>query len=320
VSTAGPLVVVGDALLDCDLDGQVSRLCPDGPAPVLDDPVPAWRPGGAALTALLAATGEVPVVLVAPLGDDEASATVRALLEPHVSVVSLPLAGTLPEKTRFRAAGRTLLRADRGGGTAGPAGSAAADAIAAAGAVLVSDYGRGTSADEGIRAALSRQASRVPLVWDPHPRGASPVPHAWLVTPNYAEAVAAAGQPAAPGQPLLRSAAAAAAQLSRRWQAKAVAVTLGEHGALVVQGETGPLVVPAERLPATDPCGVGDQFAAAAAAALRQGALTSEAVTAATAAASADLAAGGAGRYSSASRAGRPRAAGRRPPARPGRG
>ena len=55
MSTAGPLVVVGDALLDCDVDGQVSRLCPDAPAPVLEDAVPAWRPGGAALAALLAA-------------------------------------------------------------------------------------------------------------------------------------------------------------------------------------------------------------------------------------------------------------------------
>jgi len=35
---AGPLVVIGDALLDRDLDGEVRRLCPDTPAPVLHDP------------------------------------------------------------------------------------------------------------------------------------------------------------------------------------------------------------------------------------------------------------------------------------------
>jgi hypothetical protein len=66
-STAGPLVVVGDALLDCDVDGRVARLCPDAPVPVLEDAVPAWRPGGAALAALLAAAADTPVVLVAPL-------------------------------------------------------------------------------------------------------------------------------------------------------------------------------------------------------------------------------------------------------------
>ena len=302
MSTAGPLVVVGDALLDCDIDGQVSRLCPDAPVPVLEDTAQTWRPGGAALAALLAATEEIPVILVAPLGDDEASATVRSLLEPHVTVVGLPLTGPLPEKTRFRADGRTLLRADRAGGTAGPAGAGAAEAIAAAGTVLVSDYGRGVSADERIRAALASQAKRVPLVWDPHPKGTRPVPRARLVTPNYAEAVAAAGQPAVPGHQLLRSAAAAAQQLSRAWQADAVAVTLGEGGSVLVQGSTGPLVVPAEPLAVTDTCGAGDRFAAAAAAVLRQGALTSEAVTVATAAASSYLAAGGAGLYGSPTR------------------
>jgi rfaE bifunctional protein nucleotidyltransferase chain/domain len=302
VSTTGPLVVVGDALLDCDIDGQVSRLCPDEPVPVLEDTVATWRPGGAALAALLAATEAIPVVLVAPLGDDEASTTVRALLGPHVTVVSLPMAGSLAEKTRFRADGRTLLRADRAGGTAGPAGAQAAEAIAAAGAVLVSDYGRGVSADERIRSALSRQAVRVPLAWDPHPKGTSPVPRTRLVTPNYAEAIAAAGLAAAPGGPLLQSATAAARQLSLSWQADSVAVTLGGSGSILMQGGTGPIVVPAEPLAVTDTCGAGDRFAAAAAAALRQGALASEAVTVATAAATSYLAAGGAGRYASPAR------------------
>jgi rfaE bifunctional protein nucleotidyltransferase chain/domain/rfaE bifunctional protein kinase chain/domain len=303
MSTEGPLVVVGDALLDCDIDGQVSRLCPDAPVPVLEHPVPAWRPGGAALAALLAA-GDAPVVLVAPMGDDEASATVRALLEPHVTVVSLPMTGQLAEKTRYRAGGRTLLRADRESGTAGPASAEAAEALATAGAVLIADYGRGVTADERIRAALGRLAQRIPLVWDPHPRGASPVPHTRLATPNYSEAVAAAGQPAASGRHLLPSAAAAAGQLSRSWEANAVAVTIGERGSVLVQGGAGPLVVPAPRLAVTDTCGAGDSFAAAAAAAFRQGALTSEAVTVATAAASAYLAAGGARLYSSPTRTG----------------
>ena len=304
MSTTSPLVVVGDALLDCDMDGQVSRLCPDAPVPVLEDAVPAWRPGGAALAALLAAAGEVPVILVAPLGADEASCTVRALLEPHVTVVGLPLTGPLAEKTRFRADGRTLLRADRAGGQAGPAGAEAAEAIAAAGAVLVSDYGRGITADERIRAALSRQANRAPLVWDPHPKGASPVRGTRLVTPNYAEAVAAAGQPPAREQHLLRSAAAAAGELSRSWGVNAVAVTLGARGSVLVQGDASPLVVPAERLAVTDTCGAGDRFAATAAVSLRQGALASEAVTEATSAASSYLAAGGARLYSSPSRTG----------------
>jgi len=312
MSAAGPLAVVGDALLDCDIDGQVVRLCPDAPAPVLENLVPAWRPGGAALAALLAAGEDIPVVLVAPLGDDEASATVRALLEPHVTVISLPLTGPLAEKTRFRTGARTLLRTDRGDGRAGPVsgadGARAAEAIAAAGAVLVADYGRGATADEYLRSVLARQAARVALVWDPHPKGADPVPHTRLATPNHAEAVGAAGALAGPaasegsGGQRLRSATAAGRQLARRWQADWVAVTLSEGGAVLVQGDSGPLVVPARPLAVTDTCGAGDRFAVAAAAALGRGALPSEAVTAATEAATSYLAAGGAARYTAPSR------------------
>jgi D-beta-D-heptose 7-phosphate kinase/D-beta-D-heptose 1-phosphate adenosyltransferase len=306
VGTGGPLVVVGDALLDRDVDGQVRRLSPDAPAPVLEDMTPSCRPGGAALAARLAAADGVPVVLVAPLGDDEASETVVALLEPYVTVVRLPLAGTLPEKTRYRTGGRTLLRADRGDGRPGsggpgPAGlvtGGAADAIATAGAILVSDYGRGVTADPQLRSLLERQAGRVPLVWDPHPKGAPPVPRTRLVTPNLAEALSAAGL--AHGAEVLPSAVAAARDLGRRWSADAVAVTLGERGAVLVQGGTGPLVVPAPPVAATDPCGAGDRFAATAATALQRGALASEAVTSAVASASAYLATGGVSRYGSA--------------------
>ena len=182
---------------------------------------------------------------------------------------------------------------------AGLVTGAAADAIAAAGAILVSDYGRGVTADPQLRSLLERQAGRVPLVWDPHPKGAPPVPRTRLVTPNLAEALAAAGlaSGASAGADVLPAAVAAARELGQRWSADAVAVTLGESGAVLVQGSTGPLVVPAPPVAATDPCGAGDRFAATAVTALRRGALASEAVTSAVASASAYLAAGGVSRY-----------------------
>ena len=288
----GPLVVVGDALLDRDMDGRASRMCPDAPVPVLDDAVETLRPGGAALAALLAAMDGTPVVLVAPLGDDRASRAVRDMLEPRLRVVPVPLRGSLQEKTRFRAAGRTLLRTDSPPGSPGPAGGAVSGVIAAAGALLVSDYGRGVTADPRIRGWLAARAAQVPLLWDPHPRGSEPVPGTRVVTPNHAEAVAAAGL--GPGGRVLESAAAAARRLLDRWPADAVAVTLGAAGALLTHsGGLTPLIVPAGKVGTLDTCGAGDRFAAAAATALRGGALTSEAVTMATAAATAFLASGG---------------------------
>ncbi len=295
MTSSGPLVVVGDALLDRDVTGTASRLSPDAPAPVLDGLTETRRPGGAALAALLAAGDGGPVVLVAPIGDDPASAAVRESLEPRVTVVPVPLHGPLPDKARFRAGGQTLLRADGPAGRPGEAGPAALEAIGTAGTLLVSDYGRGVTADPRIAAALARRARQVPLVWDPHPRGADPVPGTRLATPNLAEALGAAGLERAAAAQVLQAAATAAQRLLGRWPADGIAITLGRHGALLAHGGTAPQIVPARPVTVTDSCGAGDRFAAAAAVALAAGALPSEAVTAATTAATAFLAAGGVG-------------------------
>jgi rfaE bifunctional protein nucleotidyltransferase chain/domain len=115
------------------------------------------------------------------------------------------------------------------------------------------------------------------------------------VTPNGAEAarVAAAAGVSVPGDGLAAVGARAEA-LIRTWGVGAVAVTLGARGALLSYGEGAPLVIPAVPVAGGDPCGAGDSFAAAAALALADGAVTGEAVAAAVAAASAFVARGGA--------------------------
>jgi D-beta-D-heptose 7-phosphate kinase / D-beta-D-heptose 1-phosphate adenosyltransferase len=93
--------------------------------------------------------------------------------------------------------------------------------------------------------------------------------------------------------------AARAATLVRRWQAAGIAVTLSAAGALLSEGDGVPLVVPAAPVDNGDPCGAGDCFAAAVVTCLAAGALPSEAVAGAVAAASAfvagDRSLGGAG-------------------------
>jgi len=288
-----PLVVVGDALLDRDLDGRVKRLCPDAPVPVVDDPRARLRPGGAGLAAALAAA-ERPVTLVTALAGDSAGRELRSLLAAlGVDVVDLGLDGRTPEKVRVRAGGRSLLRLDYGGppGRVGPLNAAARGALASAGAVLVADYGRGVAAEPSVRAALGALAAATPLVWDPHPRGPAPVPGVRLATPNAAEA--AGFVPDVAGDSLGAMTARARALL-RRWAAAAVVLTLGARGALLVGADGTPLAVPAAPAAGGDPCGAGDRFAAEAAGRLADGALPSEAVPAAVAAATAFVAAGGA--------------------------
>ncbi|MBV2367223.1 PfkB family carbohydrate kinase [Streptomonospora nanhaiensis] len=266
-----PLVVVGDAFLDVDLTGERRVTGHGGGAPVLDAPSAWHRPGGAALAAWLAARDGHPVTLVCALAQDPAGDRVAALLRDAVTLVRLPLDGGTPVKTRVQFGGRTALRVDHGEGRPDPAGGQerAAAAVAAAGAVLVSDYGRGVAELPGVRSALARAAASVPLVWDPHPRGPVPVPGAALVTPNASEAGARDAD----------RAAARAAELARAWRAESVAVTLGAEGAVwaAADGRAERLAAPLS-LPDADACGAGDRFCAVAAGALRTGADVVDAV------------------------------------------
>jgi D-beta-D-heptose 7-phosphate kinase/D-beta-D-heptose 1-phosphate adenosyltransferase len=289
-----PIVVVGDALLDRDLDGRVERLCPDAPVPVVDELAERARPGGAALAAALAGLDGREVVLVTALAGDEPGARLRELLgQAGVTVADLGLAGPTPEKIRIRAAGRPLVRVDRGGGPAGVGalGAAGRRVLRGAAAVLVADYGRGVAAQPTVRTAVAGLPARVPVVWDPHRLGAGPTPGARLVTPNRDEAARFAAGVAGDG---LAAVTARARALARRWAAAGVVVTLGPQGALLAEGETPPLLVPAPPAAGGDPCGAGDRFAGAATGLLADGALPSEAVAGAVAAASAFVAAGGA--------------------------
>jgi hypothetical protein len=51
-----------------------------------------------------------------------------------------------------------------------------AEAVSDAGSVLVSDYGAGMTADPLVRDWMAECAAALSVVWDPHPRGAGPVP------------------------------------------------------------------------------------------------------------------------------------------------
>ena len=292
------LAVVGDALLDVDLVGTVSRTTPDAPAMVLEQQARLPRPGGAGLAAWLAASRGVAVTLASPLADDPPGRELAGLLQDRVELVALRDGGSTTVKTRARADGHTLLRVDEPGESV-PAQAAdrLAAALADADAVLVADYGRRLTALPWVRELLAEAAHRVPVVWDPHPHGAPPVPGTRVVTPNAVEVAGFLAAPApASRRERMRWAGRAAAALVTRWQVGSVAVTLGGDGALLSYGDPTPLLLPLRRpaTVATDPCGAGDCFAAALAAALADGAVITEAVEQAVDAAAGFVAAGGA--------------------------
>lgn len=285
-----PLLIVGDCLLDQDLEGRAERLASDAPVPVLASPEAHRRPGGAGLAACLAAAQGLPVRLVTALCRDAAGEQLHALLDDAgVDVVDVGWEGTTPEKIRVRSAGQTLLRLDTGGRGDRNPGSPSAETLASlesASAVVVADYGYGLTNQARLRRAIAQHARTGLVVWDPHPRSGAPVPGVDLVKPNRREAG---------GADDIAAIAHQARQLRRRWSAGAVAVTLGADGALLIEDDEGPpLLAPAPHVGPHDSCGAGDSFSVAAARALVEGATVQDAVRNAVEAASRFVADGGA--------------------------
>jgi rfaE bifunctional protein nucleotidyltransferase chain/domain len=134
-------------------------------------------------------------------------------------------------------------------------------------------------------------ARRVPVVWDPHPRGAQPLAGVTVVTPNLAEARAAATVDVTGSG--VGAALALGADLVARWDVRAVAVTLGGRGAVVRHRHGACSAAPAPVVSETDPCGAGDHFAGGVAARLATGATVDEAVADAVAGAAEFVARGG---------------------------
>ncbi|MEK0157370.1 PfkB family carbohydrate kinase [Arthrobacter oryzae] len=271
------IVVVGDVLLDVDIDGDATRLCPDAPVPVVDVSNVRRRAGGAGLVARMLAGDGHSVTLLTVLADDDAALHLERALE-GITVVAGASGAPTPVKTRVRAEGHPVVRFDEGCAPPPPpvVSPAMLHALERAAVIVVADYGRGLASNVELRAVLAELAGRIPIVWDPHRAGAPPVPGVAVVTPNLTEArtfarsfALAAGKAEGDDDP-----EALARALREQWQGKAVMITMGSQGALLVHGgDDGQpaLPIPAPKTTVTDPCGAGDRLAASLAVHLMEG-------------------------------------------------
>lgn len=260
---------VGDVLLDRFVEGEVTRISPEAPIPVLGVSRETEMPGGAGnvarnLSALGAACRFVSVV-----GADETGRRLGELLdgeagvEPRLVIETERRTGT---KTRYLAAGQQLLRADRE--TVAPISDDAAIQLVAAagtgGVMVLSDYGKGVLRDDVIARLIA--AADVTIV-DPKGSDFSRYRGADLITPNRAELAEATGMAVDSEGDVV----AAAKHLIDTCGIAAVLATRGRDGMiLVADGKVLPL--PAEAREVFDVSGAGDTVVAALAAALASGA------------------------------------------------
>ncbi len=272
------VLCVGDLMLDRFVYGEVSRISPEAPIPVVRISRETAVLGGAGNVVRNATALGATVCFVAVVGDDAIGRELTAMVgaeervEPYL-LVERKRASTV--KTRYIADGQQLLRADSettqpiAKKTVATLMRVATDAVAANDVVVLSDYAKGVLAPAVVKAiiAAARDLGK-PVVVDPKGADFTRYGGATVITPNRPELAAATGMRVDDETAV----AEAAAVLLERCAIDAAVVTSGKHGMSVVPGGGTPEHLKAEGREVFDVSGAGDTVVATLATALGRGA------------------------------------------------
>jgi D-beta-D-heptose 7-phosphate kinase/D-beta-D-heptose 1-phosphate adenosyltransferase len=279
------VVVAGDVMLDQYLFGATSRISPEAPVPVVHVQKTDDRPGGAANVAVNLASLGVRTQLIGAVGNDPAANTLENLLTAQGIDCDFARVNDRPTitKTRVQSRGQQLIRLDQEN-AAELRDSALADAVGkaavGAGAVVLSDYGKGALTDVRTMIELCRSAG-VPVLVDPKGREFEKYRGATLLTPNQGEFETVAGHCASDAELVTRG-----WQMVEDLELTALLVTRSEKGMMLLEAGNEPLFLSTQAREVYDVTGAGDTVIATLAGALASG------QSLATASALANIAAG----------------------------
>ncbi|HVI51702.1 MAG TPA: D-glycero-beta-D-manno-heptose-7-phosphate kinase [Candidatus Sulfotelmatobacter sp.] len=271
------VLCVGDVMLDVFVYGEVERISPEAPIPVMRITRDAAMLGGAGnVVRNLVSLGARPHFL-SVVGDDHAGNDVTRLLGEHdavdpVLVVENGRQTTI--KTRFVAGTQQLLRADRETSAALSAISrerllaGAEDLFDKVGVVVLSDYGKGVLTNDVTRALIDgARAAGKPIIVDPKGNDYSIYRGATVVTPNRKELHDATKLPVGSDEEVI----AAARKLIETCEITHVLATRSQDGMSLISADGSVVHLPAEAREVFDVSGAGDTVVATLAASLAAG-------------------------------------------------
>jgi len=259
------IVVIGDAMLDVYLSGDVERISPEAPVPVVRVRDRKYALGGAANVAQNVVAIGARCDLVATVGDDLAGTRLRETLHrAAVGDASLVTAARCTtQKTRVVARSQQLLRVDEEEDEDLDEASttrvleAVRDAVASADAVVLEDYNKGVLVPAVIRAAIAAaNARKLPIVVDPKFRNFFAYSGATVFKPNRRELEAALGAAVDVDHP------DALPETLQRLGVEHILLTLGEQGMALFSGDGEVARVPTVAREVYDVVGAGDTVTA----------------------------------------------------------
>ncbi len=287
------VVVAGDAMLDVYFHGDVERISPEAPVPVVRVRERRDALGGAANVAQNVAALGAACTLVAAVGDDRGGAQLRGMLagigaDPSALVVTGRPTTT---KTRVLARSQQVVRfdeeddADLGAADAERvAGHIRAAIAGGATALVLEDYNKGVLVRPVIEAAIAAaRAAGIPVVVDPKYRNFFAYRGATVFKPNRRELEAALGAAVDVDQP------DALPATLERLGVEHLLLTLGEQGMALLSGDGESFRVPTAAREVYDVVGAGDTVTAYLAAMLGAGATPREAAVVANFAAGVEV-------------------------------
>src|SRR5713226_5422380 len=259
------IVVLGDVMLDEFLWGDVTRISPEAPVPVVDIKRESTHLGGAAnvLANLLALGAEACVIGV--VGDDFAGERIQssvndksALQTDGLLIADNQRPTTI--KTRIVARNQMVVRADREHRTSIDAKTedriiaAVKSALTSAQALVISDYDKGVVTPRVLSEVLPAAYGRMPVLIDPKTRNFDSYRPATLVTPNHHEALRLTGLEEDSDDGLK----AAGLNIRARLGCDAVLITRGDRGMMLLGADSEVVYVETSAREVYDVTGAGD--------------------------------------------------------------
>src|SRR6476646_586081 len=278
------VLVLGDVMLDEFVWGDVTRISPEAPVPVVDVHRESIHLGGAANVLANLITLGARSVVIGVIGDDEPGKRLRE----NLNTLGVGLDGLITDKsrpstlkTRIIAHNQLVVRTDRE--RRNPVDPDVEDQIISrvkteltnADALVVSDYDKGAITSRVLSEVLPFAYERLPVLIDPKLRNFNSYKPATLVTPNHHEALRIANSEDDSRNGLHE----AAKLIQNRLKCDAVLITCGDRGMMLLGRDDQPNYVETAAREVYAATGAGDTVIATLACGLAVGATMIESAT-----------------------------------------